>query len=52
MVAVKHTAGMSDINALLLFGDPGKFEQEIEVIPDNRAFVILAASRLKFLQLG
>ncbi len=51
MIALEHTAGLCDIDALFLFCHPGKVEQEVEVIPDHGTFMILAASRFKFLEL-
>ena len=49
VVALKHAPGLSDINALLLLCHPGEVEQEVEIVPDHGAFMVLAAAGLKFL---
>ena len=41
--------GPFDIDVLLLFGLPGEVEQEVKVVPDDGALMVLAATGLKFL---
>ena len=48
VVALEHTAGLGDIDALLLFGHPREVEQEVKVVPDHGTFMVLAAAGLEF----
>ncbi len=50
VVAVEHAPGLLNIDRLLLLDRPGQVEQEVKVIPDPLALVVLAAARFKFLQ--
>ena len=52
VVALEHLAGFVDIDALLLLDRPGEVEQEVEVVSNPLALVVLAAARLKFFELG
>ncbi len=51
MVALEDVAGLLDIDALLLLHRPGKVEQEVEVVSDPLALVVLAAAGLEFFEL-
>ncbi|KAF5052999.1 hypothetical protein DSECCO2_402880 [anaerobic digester metagenome] len=51
VVALEHLPGLVDVDDLLLLDRPGEVEQEVEVVPDPLALVVLAAAGFKFLQL-